>query len=238
MSYKEITKQSLDDYLNRLATYYKKLTGKGAEAELILIGGGAIMVNYSFRQKSTDIDALMYADSTIIQASRRVADEYGLDPYWLNDDLKKTESFTPKLYQYSEYYRTFQHTLKVRTVKREYLIAMKLVSARPYKNDLSDVIGILSESLQAADPVSFVEVDKAMNNLYGGWQKVHPHVVELFKEIIQSDNGYDIQYKKRLELENQRKNIVMTNSIEGFSDIQENYFDDMLSDFEEDELEM
>lgn len=55
MSYKEITKQSLDDYLNRLAKYYKKLTGKGAEAELILIGGGAIMVNYSFRQKSTDI---------------------------------------------------------------------------------------------------------------------------------------------------------------------------------------
>lgn len=238
MSYKEITKESLDSYLNQLAKYYRKASGRGAEAELILIGGGAILANYSFRQKSMDIDALMFADSTIVQASRKVADENGLDPYWLNDDFKKTESYTPKLNQYSEYYKTFQHILKVRTVRREYLIAMKLVAARPYKNDLSDVIGILEESKQSNVPVSFLEVDKAMNNLYGGWQKVHPYVMDFFKQLIESEHNYEIQYDSRLDLENKRKNRVIAHSIEGFTEVPEEYFDEILNDFEEDEMEM
>jgi hypothetical protein len=33
----------------------------------------------------------------------------------------------------------------VRTVTGEYLIAMKLMSGRQYKNDISDIVGILRE---------------------------------------------------------------------------------------------
>ena len=41
------------------------------------------------------------------------------------------------------YYKIFP--LTVRTIVTEYLVVMKLKSGRCYKNDLSDIVGIISE---------------------------------------------------------------------------------------------
>ena len=44
-----------------------------------------------------------------------------------------TLSYSPKLEQYSVYYKSFYGVLNVRTISAEYLIAMKLCSGRKYK---------------------------------------------------------------------------------------------------------
>ena len=117
--------------------------GKDTPAEIILIGGAAILANYGFREMTYDMDAIINASSAMNDAIRRVGDEYQLPVGWLNTDFRHTKSFTPKLIQFSKYYKTFAGILSVRTITGEYLIAMKMVSARQYKNDLSDIVGIV-----------------------------------------------------------------------------------------------
>ena len=52
----------------------------------------------------------------------------------------------------------------------EYLIAMKLRSGRQYKNDLSDIIGILAEQKRMGSPITMEQIELAVINLYGGWE--------------------------------------------------------------------
>ena len=59
------TKENVDFYLKELGKEYRKLNGKGTPAELILIGGASVLVNYGFREMTTDIDVLMHAASTM-----------------------------------------------------------------------------------------------------------------------------------------------------------------------------
>ena len=55
---------------------------------------------------------------------------------WINSEFVWTESYSQKLEAYSVYYKTFSNILTVRTISAEYLVAMKLMSGRFYKNDL------------------------------------------------------------------------------------------------------
>ena len=133
------TKENLNTYLKELGREFRKLNGKKMPAEIILIGGAAILANYGFRDMTYDIDALIVASSVMKEALNRVGDRLGLPSGWLNTDFKKTASYSDKLFQVSVYYKTFSNILTVRTVAAEYLIAMKLISGRQYKNDLSDI---------------------------------------------------------------------------------------------------
>ena len=46
---------------------------------------------------------------------------------------------------------------------------MKLRSGRKYKNDLSDVIGILAEHQKRGTPITLDKINTAANNIYDGW---------------------------------------------------------------------
>lgn len=83
-------------------------------------------------------------------AINAVGDRMGLPNGWLNADFRQTASYSPKLAEVSVYYRTFSNVVRVRTVSAEYLIAMKLRAGRRYKNDLSDVIGVVRHQLEEA----------------------------------------------------------------------------------------
>ena len=163
----EFNKENLDYYLKEVAKEYRKLVGKKMPAELILIGGASVLINYSFRAMTTDIDALIFASSAINDAIGRVRDRFGLPGDWLNADFMKTESYTSKLLQYSVYYQTYSNVLSIRTVSAEYLIAMKLRSGRLYKHDMSDVLGILAEHKQRGVVISKEQVLKAVSDLCG-----------------------------------------------------------------------
>lgn len=142
------TKENLEGYLKELAKEYKK-RGRGMPAEMILVGGASVLINYQFRAASYDIDASYESPAVMKEAINAVGDKFGLPNGWVNDDFKKTASYTPKIVQYSEYYRTFSNVLQIRTIRAEYLVAMKLVSGRQYKKDLSDIAGIVYEQQMA-----------------------------------------------------------------------------------------
>ncbi|MGN0361752.1 MAG: DUF6036 family nucleotidyltransferase [Bilifractor sp.] len=121
-------------------------------AEIILIGGASILINYGFRDSTLDMDALIVASSAMKEAINHVGDEFGLPNGWINTDFKQTKSYSTKLTQYSIHYKTFSHILEIRTVSAEYLVAMKLMAGRKYKHDLSDVVGILLDRKKWENP--------------------------------------------------------------------------------------
>ena len=191
------TQENLDTYLKALAREYKKLGGKGMPAEIILIGGAAILANYGFRESTYDMDALIDASSAMKDAINHVGDEYGLPNGWLNEDFIKTKSYTPKIRQYSVHYKEFGRILEVRTVKAEYLIAMKLMSARPYKNDLSDIVGILAEHQRLEKPVTFDMIQQAVVELYGSIEQVSEEIWTMVKDAVECPNADELYQKYR-----------------------------------------
>lgn len=182
------TKDNLDIYLKELAKEFRKRNGTAMPAEIILIGGAAILANYGFRDMTTDIDAIIRAASSMKDAINHVGDRFSLPNGWLNGDFMHTGSYSPKLSEISVYFKTFSHVLEIRTVSSEYLIAMKLRSGRKYKNDLSDIIGILAEHEQRDCPISLDCIDKAVQKLYGGWAEIPSGSIKFIKDAIQSGN--------------------------------------------------
>ena len=182
------TKENLSTYLKELGKEYKKINGKSMPAEIILIGGAAILANYGFREMTTDVDAVIHAVSSMKEAVNSVGDRYDLPNGWLNADFMKTDSYSSKLDQYSVYYREFSNVLTVRTVSAEYLIAMKLCSGRKYKKDLSDVIGILAEHEKRGELITMERIDKAVTDLYGSWDKISEDSKNFIQEAMEKGN--------------------------------------------------
>lgn len=191
MSYETLNtfrKENLDSYLKELAKEYCKLGGKAMPAEIILIGGAAIIANYSFRNMTTDIDAVIHAASVMKDAINNVGERLNLPIGWLNADFMHTLSYSPKLEQYSVYYKSFYGVLNVRTISAEYLIAMKLCSGRKYKNDLSDIIGILYEHEKQNIPITMNKIRQAVTNLYGKWEYISADSQKFIEDAMLLDN--------------------------------------------------
>ncbi len=185
MSYRQgFTKENLDGYLNKLAKEFRKRNGTKMPAEIILIGGASILVNYGFRDVTYDIDAVIRASASMKEAINTVGDELGLPNGWLNTDFMKTKSYSPRLLQYSKYYKRFGYILEVRTISAEYLVAMKLMSGRPYKNDILDIVGIFLGEKQKGNELTFEKIEKAVVDLYDGWDKLPKDSRAVLQEII------------------------------------------------------
>ena len=183
-----ITKENLDSYLKAVAKQFRKLNGKTMPAEITLIGGASILVNYGFRDSTYDVDALIQASSSMKDAIHYVTDTMGLPNGWLNEDFKNTKSYTPRLVNYSKYYRTFSNVVTVRTITGEYLVAMKLMAYRQYKHDISDIVGVLREQQKGGDPLSYERIEKAVTDLYDGWENLPADAQTKIRSILDNED--------------------------------------------------
>lgn len=208
MSEVSFTKENLDGYLKELSKEFRKMNGTRMPAEIILIGGAAVLINYGFREMTYDMDAIIQASSSMKDAINRVGDRMGLPKGWLNTDFMKTTSYTPKLIQHSRYYKTFSNVLRIRTVSAEYLVAMKLMAGRQYKNDLSDVVGILLEQQNAEKEISLDSIKRAAEELYDGYENL-PETSRTFIEAVYQNPDLSALYDKIREDEKQNKDILL-----------------------------
>ena len=191
MSDEYFSSENLNKYLNELAKAYKKLTGGHMKIEITLVGGAAILANYQFRQKSYDIDAVLPVHSVIRDAAKIVGDKFSLPDNWFNSDFMHTESYVPEIERYSVYYREFNHVLQVRTMPPEYIVAMKLKAGRPYKQDFSDVIGILIEQQEKGEPLSVENICKAISNLYESIDNIPETSMDFLYTAFETDDLYE-----------------------------------------------
>lgn len=202
MSSNSFTKENLDTYLKELAKEFKKLNGKSMPAEIVLVGGAAVLTNYRFRDMTTDIDAIIHAVYSMKDVINHVGDKFGLPNGWLNAGFKHTGSYSPKLDEVSVHYKDFYGVLSVRVISSEYLIAMKLRAGRKYKNDLFDVIGILAEHEKKNTPLTLEKINAAVKKLYGSWddfpEDSKPFIEDAFKNG-DFENVYNSVKKEELE---------------------------------------
>ena len=221
------TKENLETYLKELAKEFRKINGKVMPAEIILIGGAAILVNYGFRDMTTDVDAIIHASSSMKEAINKVGDKYKLPNGWLNADFMRTGSYSPKLDEYSDYYKTFSNVLEIRTISAEYLVAMKLRSGRKYKNDLSDIIGILAEHEKKGTPISLADVNAAVENLYGGWDEFSDDSKKFIEDAI--NNGKYEQVYASVNAEEKRSKEILIDFEQDYPGVtNESNIDDIL----------
>ena len=227
----DFTKHNIDEYLKKLAKRFRKLNGSKIPAEIILVGGASVLINYGFREKSNDIDAIIQASSAMKDAINQIRDEENLPQDWINSDFTRTSSYSPSLRIYSKHYRTFSNIVEIRTVSGEYLIAMKLMSGRKYKNDLSDVIGILKEESNAGNNISMEQIRDAAKNLYGSYGAL-PDVSKVFIEKLmdrlEKDDESDI-YTEFVEQEKGNKASLIEFESEYQDVLNEDNISDILS---------
>ena len=122
---KPFTRENLDSYLKELAKEFRKKNGSRMPAEIILIGGASILINYGFREMTYDMDAIIKSSGAMKDAINMVGDRLGLPTGWLNTDFVHTNSYTPRLAEHSKYYKTFANILQIRTVSDEYSLLIK-----------------------------------------------------------------------------------------------------------------
>ena len=209
---KPFTKDNIDCCLRELAKAFRKKNGNRIPAEIILVGGASILVNYGFREMTYDMDAIIQSSGAMKEAISIVGDKLKLPVGWLNADFMNTESYTPRLIEHSKYYKTFSNILQIRTVAAEYLVAMKLMAGRQYKNDLSDVVGILIEQEDLEDALTLSQIKKAATDLYDSYGRL-PESSRIFIESIYEKEDLRAFYKQCREFEQENKDVLL-----GFQD--------------------
>lgn len=231
----DFTKHNIDEYLKKLAKRFRKLNGTRVPAEIILVGGASVLINYGFREKSNDIDAIIQASSAMKDAINQIRDEENLPQDWINSDFTHTASYSPFLRIYSKHYRTFSNIVEIRTVSGKYLIAMKLMSGRKYKNDLSDVIGILKEESSAGNNISIEQIRDAVKNLYGSYDALPDDskvFIEKLMECLDKNDESDI-YAEFVEQEKSNKTSLIEFESEYPGVLNEDNISDILSIIEQ-----
>ena len=101
---------------------------------------------------------------------------------------------------------------------------MKMAAARKYKNDYSDILGIISYCKSNNIDLTFEMIEKAIVDLYGSITYIDKTIFEYVKEKIK-DGATDYQAIRKIEEENQQK-IIEINGLK--NKIDESSIDDFL----------
>lgn len=86
------------------------------------------------------------------------------------------------------------------------MIAMKMMSAREYRNDVSDIIGIILSARKENKYISIEEIENALKVLYGDKKHIREelfHQVDIYTKMDSMDLG--IAYKEMKDKEGQTK---------------------------------
>ena len=84
------SKENIDFYLKEVAKEYRRHERNGIPAEIILIGGSSVVLNYGFRDSTLDMDGYFQAGSALQDAINKVGDQHNLPRGWLNDDFNQS----------------------------------------------------------------------------------------------------------------------------------------------------
>ena len=144
-------------------------------------------------------------------AINTVGDKNGLPTGWINEEFRKTSSYTEKIRPYSKHYKLFANILEARMLPSEYDVAMKLASLRPYKYDMSDAVGIIK-----SENITREQIEKAVVDFYGGFDNLsHPDEAKKLIDSIFSAHNLDELYDSTRTSESDNRVIL--------KDIDDNY---------------
>lgn len=142
--------------LRALSSLSDELSKQNITGELCLFGGTVMVLAFTARLSTKDVDALFQPTALIRELARRIAEEQGLPSDWLNDGVKgyisaRHDITVGNLPQ-------FPH-LRLTMPVPEYLLAMKCMAARlggttGEPSDIPDIVFLIRHlRLQSARAV-------------------------------------------------------------------------------------
>lgn len=163
-----LSKENIDVYLDKLAEKILEKFGPEASIEIIVVGGAAIAINYTFRESTMDIDTFSKSSAYLDELVADVAKECALPTDWMNHNVMVTGSFTPQIAKYAQEYKKFRNVLDVFTADALTLVCMKSVCCRPDSHDILDIKNILD----AEPEITFKQIVDRFLEFYSGWDKM------------------------------------------------------------------
>ena len=128
---------SKDEILKALHALSEALAREGAKGELCLFGGTVMVLAYSARISTKDVDAIFHPSSLIRNLAAQIGESHGLSKNWLNDGVKgfvsaKHDVVHGNLPQFPNLVLTMPTP--------EYLLAMKCMASRinPAEDEAGD----------------------------------------------------------------------------------------------------
>lgn len=85
---------------------------------------------------------------------------------------------------------------------------MKLMAGRQYKNDLSDIVGVLIEQEKRNEPLTYEKIQKAIIDLYDSYSRI-PEDSRVFIEAVYKKKDLCSFYKQCKELEQENKDVLV-----------------------------
>jgi len=126
-----------DDIRRNFELLGQELVGRGVTGEIVVAGGAAMLLVIRNRDTTRDVDAYFATNPQEIRAAAAVvARKEGLPPHWLNDGVKGFFYSQPPTSLWAEY-----PGLRLYTVDPDYLLAMKVLAARP--QDVGDITALV-----------------------------------------------------------------------------------------------
>lgn len=142
---KQVNAEEIKRYLSELNEELRSMDVKG---EICLYGGAVMALAYKARPDTDDVDAIFEPVRYIRRAARRVAERNGLPVGWLNTAIKIF------LVPHEKRILLDLSHLKVYLPPADYLLAMKVLSARPGTMDEDDLLVLINHlELGSADEV-------------------------------------------------------------------------------------
>lgn len=188
-------KELIDKYLEELACEIGFKVGREARVKLVIVGGAAIALMYTFRESTMDIDAFYRCEGLLNSSIKVVGERYGIGSDWLNSNVTATTSFTTRIEKFIVPYKTFQGLLEVFTVDALTLICMKCVSCRLDSHDMEDIANLLDVHTE----FTFEDIMNRFIYLFNDWsmmkmdaqmyltdrfKSMPPDMVDFFKDML------------------------------------------------------
>jgi len=123
-----------DKIIRALTLLGAELAKANQSGEILLTGGAAMCLVHSARDMTKDIDALYEPKEDINRLAKQIAESECLPENWLNDGVK---GFVVEGAPIDDF--IVLDGLKINVVAPDYLLSMKLISARYGETDAEDI---------------------------------------------------------------------------------------------------
>ena len=167
-----MTAEEIEKYLTELSDELCAVQVKG---EVYLYGGAVMCLAFKARPSTKDVDAIFEPVREIRRASMKVADRHHLDVDWLNLAVRMfvTEHEKRVLFDLP--------CLKVFIPETDYMLAMKVLSARVDSSDLDDIRFLI----KALNLAKVEDVLRIVRNYYPR-KEVKPATIFALEEILET----------------------------------------------------
>ena len=180
-----LSREKILDYLRQLG---EALTDHGLKGEMLLTGGAAMCLVHSARDATKDIDALYEPKDVINHIASKIAEREGLPDNWLNDGVKGFIEPNASVEEFVAF-----EGLRVQTVSAEYLLAMKLMSARYGEKDYDDIRFLLNRL-----EINHADQAYALLQTYFAENRILPKTGYIIEELIGERQAIQLKNKTSL----------------------------------------